>query len=404
MPLFKYVAVSKDGKSVNGVLEAANLLAAGHTLKEQGLSPLNVAEQNGFDFKSYLESVGTSVPLKEKIIFIQDLALLMRSGVATPRALRIIAQQTSHKYLQKIVKEMAEAVESGKSLHESMGAYPKVFSHIFLSMVKVGELSGNLEKTLDYLKTQLTREAELKSRTKGAMMYPAIIISAMLIIGVLLAIFVLPNLTSTFKESGVELPIMTKIVIVISDFASNNKILVLISMVAVGALSAGAMKTKQGQIIFNTFLLNMPMINPIVKKINVARFTRVLSSLIKSGISVVEGLKITSSAMDNNFYRDSIAAAGEAVKVGKPLTESLSKNEKLYPFIVTQMLSIGEETGNMDTILEQIAEQYEAEVDDTMKNLSSIIEPLLLLVIGGVVGFLALALIMPIYNISQSVT
>jgi type IV pilus assembly protein PilC len=284
-----------------------------------------------------------------------------------------------------------------------MEQYPKVFSHIFVSMVKVGEMSGNLEKSLDYLGIQLEREADLKSKTKGAMMYPAVIVCAMVIIGVLLGIFVLPKLTATFKEFDTKLPLLTRIVIVISDFFAGNAVLVIIGLVAMVVGVIYSFRTTPGKRILHSFLLHMPLINPIVKKINMARFARILSSLMKSGIAIVEGLHVTSEAMDNLYYRDAIAAASENVKLGKPVTESLQLNNKLFPFIVTQMLAIGEETGNLENILEQLATHYEEEIDSTMKNLSSIIEPLLLLVIGAVVGFLALALIMPIYNIGQSI-
>lgn len=225
----------------------------------------------------------------------------------------------------------------------------------------------------------------------------------MVVIGVVLAIFVLPKLTATFKEFDTKLPLITRIVIVISDFMAGHAILVIVGLIAFVVAVIMFMRTPAGKRALAGFLLNMPLVNPIVKKINMARFARILSSLMKSGIAVVQGLEVTSDAMENVYYREVIAATAENVKLGKPLTEALSEHSKLFPFLVTQMLAIGEETGNLEDILEQMAIHYEAEIDDTMKNLSSIIEPLLLLVIGVVVGFLALALIMPIYNISNSI-
>jgi type IV pilus assembly protein PilC len=271
-------------------------------------------------------------------------------------------------------------------------------------MVEVGEISGNLEKSLEYLRVQLQREADLKSKTKGAMIYPGVIISAMVIIGVALSIFVLPSLTATFKDFDTDLPVITKIVIAFSDFMAGNAVIVIAGLLISVGGSIMFMRSTIGKRLLDGFLLNMPLINPIVKKINMARFSRILGSLMKSGVAVVQGLEVTSQAMDNVYYREVIAETSEKVKLGKPLTEALSAHEKLFPFIVTQMLSIGEETGNLETILDQLAEHFEAEVDDTMKNMSSIIEPLLLLVIGAVVGFLAMALISPIYNISNSIS
>ncbi|HMQ01656.1 MAG TPA: type II secretion system F family protein [Candidatus Doudnabacteria bacterium] len=403
MPTFIYTAASKDGKQQSGIIEAADFLSAGHQLKDQGLVPLDIQEKGGVKWSEYLQSFG-SVPLKVKIAFIQNLDLLLKSGVAAPRAMRIIAKQTANRKFRTIVDGLADDVEAGKSLHEAMSAYPKIFSHIFLSMIEVGELSGNLEKSLEYLRIQLQREADLKSKTKGAMIYPAVIVTAMIVIGILLAIFVLPSLTSTFKDFDTDLPILTRIVIIISDFMAANSILVIVGMIILAVGAVVGLQTTTGKRLLAWFLLHMPMINNITRKINIARFARILGSLMKSGISVVQGLVVTSEALSNVYYQEVLHETANDVKLGKPLTESLAKHEKLFPFIVTQMLAIGEETGNLEDILEQLASANEAEIDDTMKNLSSIIEPILLLVIGVVVGFLALALIMPIYNITQTIS
>lgn len=404
MPNFSYTAAAKDGKQQTGVIEAANFLAAGHLLKEQGLVPMDLHEQtNAFNFSEYLQNFA-SIPLKAKIAFIQNLDLLLKSGVAAPRALRIIAKQIGNRKFRGIIEKLATAVETGKSLHEAMAEYPKVFSHIFISMIEVGELSGNLEKSLEYLRIQLQREADLKSKTKGAMIYPGVIVSAMIIIGIILAIFVLPKLTATFKEFNTKLPILTRIVIIISDFMAANAILVIAGLIVLVIVAVIGLRTTAGKRALAWFLLHMPLISPITKKINIARFARILGSLMKSGISVVQGLVVTADALSNVYYQEVLHDAGNSVKLGKPLTEALGQHDKLFPFIVTQMLAIGEETGNLEDILEQLAQAHEAEIDDIMKNLSSIIEPLLLLVIGVVVGFLALALIMPIYNITQTIS
>ncbi|QQS23070.1 type II secretion system F family protein [bacterium] len=402
MPKFSYTAVTKDGKRETGEIEAANFLSAGHLLKEKGMIPMELLEKSNFKIGDYFANF-SKIALKDKIAFIQNLDLLLKSGVAAPRAMKIISKQTANKKFKKIIDELAAQVEAGKSMHESMAQYPKVFSHIFISMIEVGELSGNLEKSLEYLRIQLQREADLKSKTKGAMMYPAVIVSAMIIIGILLAIFVLPKLTSTFKDFDAELPVLTRVVVSVSDFAAANSVIVLVLMVATVLGVIIGLRTVPGKRLMAFIALKFPMISPIVKKINIARFARILGSLMKSGISVVQGLHVTSEALGNVYYKEVLSATAEDVKLGKPLTDSLAKNEKLFPFLVTQMIAIGEETGSLEQILDQLAEHNEMEIDDTMKNISSIIEPLLLLVIGVVVGFLALALIMPIYNISQSI-
>ncbi|MEZ4180378.1 MAG: type II secretion system F family protein [Candidatus Doudnabacteria bacterium] len=403
MQTFSYKAINKAGENETGIVDAASSFAAGHILAERGLTVLNVTETGKKNFLELLNNIST-VPLKEKIAFIQNLDLLLRSGVSAPRAMRIISEQTKNKKFKSVVTEMSSDVESGKSLTETLKKFPEVFSHIFVSMVEVGELSGNLEKSLEYLRIQLQRQADLKAKTKGAMIYPTVILVAMLIIGTLLTIFVLPGLTATFKDAEIELPIMTRIVIAFTDFAAGNSVLVIIGMIVAAAGIVFGLRTKQGKQFMSLALLNLPAIKDIVTKVNIAQFSRIMSSLMKSGVSVVQGLQVTGESLDNYYYRNLILDAAEKVKLGNQLTMTLNQNEKLFPTIVTQMLSVGEETGNLEQIMDQVAEHFEMEIDDTMKNLSSIIEPVLLLVIGGVVGFLAIALMMPIYNMSQAVS
>lgn len=403
MARFNYTALALGGNRQSGTIDAATTLAAGHLLKEQGLLPIALKEQQSHSSPLSLLRNFTSVPLKEKIVFIEDFAIMLKSGIAAPRALSIIAHQTKNKKFQKVINDLSAGVESGKSLHEALAAYPNIFSNIFVSMIKVGELSGNLDKSLEYLSIQLEREADLKSKTKGAMIYPAVIVSAMVIIGLLMAIFVLPKLTSIFKEFNTTLPLATRIVIGISDFMSGHAISVIAGLAGFSGASVYFLRTPPGQRSLDWFLLHMPIINPIVKKINLARFSRILGSMLKSGIAIVEGLKVSGDALGNIYYREVVTEAANNVRLGKPLTQAFSQHDKLFPYIVTQMLEVGEETGTMETILDQLAVHYEVEVDDTMRNLSSIIEPLLLLVIGGVVGVLALALIGPIYSISQNI-
>lgn len=400
---FTYTALTKEGHRETGSLQAGNEALAGHLLKEQGLLPTHLEEKrSNTDFFSKFKNIGL-VSLDEKIGFVQNMAVMMKAGISVSRALQIIVKQTKSAKFKGIVADIAQQVESGKSLGDALAKYPNVFSNIFVSMVKVGEMSGNLEKSLDYLGIQLQRDADLRSKVKGAMIYPSVIIAAMLIIGVLMAIFVLPGLVAQFKDFSANLPLSTKIVIALSDFMQAHSVLVIILMIgAVGGLIA-FYRTSTGGRLFDQILVHFFMINTIVKKINLARFARILSSLLKSGIPIVQGLEVSSESMGNVLYREVVADAAVEVKLGKPLTEALNKNGNLFPVIVVQMIQVGEESGTVEEILGQLAQHYEEEVDVTLRNLSSIIEPLLLLAIGGVVAVLAMALIAPIYQISGSI-
>lgn len=403
MALFNYVAVSKLGIRQNGTIEAVSDLAAGRLIKEQGLLPLEIKLAEDSFFTRISKNIGT-VPLKEKIAFIENLQVMIKSGISAPRALKLIATQTKNPKFKSILTEVSQNVESGKTIHETLAKYPKIFSFIFISMVKVGEVTGSLEKSLEYLGIQLEREADIKSKVKGAMLYPAIIISAMAIIGILMGIFVLPQLTSIFSEFEPDkLPATTKIVIWISDTLSGNSTAIIIGLVLFIIFAIYFFRQTYGKRFLDFIGIHMFIIGPIVKKINLARFSRILSSMLKSGVPIVDGLQVASETVGNSYYQGVIKQASSSVRQGKPLTEVLEANQNLFPFILVQMLLVGEETGSLENILSQLAVQYEGEVDSTMRNLSSVIEPILLLVIGGLVGILALALIAPIYNISQSI-
>jgi type IV pilus assembly protein PilC len=328
---------------------------------------------------------------------------MLKSGIPVSRSMRILAKQTRTKRFAKVLESLEQAVENGSQLYEAMQAHTDVFSDIFVSMIKVGELSGNLELSLAQLSVQLEREADLKSRVRGAMIYPSVIVCAMVIITIVMSIFVLPKLTSVFKEFKSDLPTATKIVVGFSDFMAGHAILVIVGFIVLVFSGMWFFRTPMGKEIIYRLSLVVPGIGPLTVKINLARFTRVLSSLLKSGIPIVESLTVAAQSIPNTLYKKAILDSAERVKVGKDLTEVLSSHERLFPFLVVQMLEVGEETGSLESILEQVATHFEAQIDATLKNMSSIIEPLLLLIIGGAVGALAYALIIPIYNIGSTI-
>jgi len=402
VPDFIYTAVTKDGRRETATIQAPNLAAAGHLLKEQGLLPTELQEKDKTTFLDRLSNLST-IPLAEKITFIENLGIMMKAGISVTRSIQILTKQTKNAKFKNISADIYKQVEQGKTLGEAMARHPDAFSNIVVSMVKVGELSGNLEKSLEYLSIQLQREADLRSKTKGAMIYPSVIVAALVIVGVLMSIFVLPKLTSVFKDFQGELPASTKIVMAMADFMSAHGVVVIVGMILFIIGFIMFMRSKPGQRALDITLVNFYLINTIVKKINLARFARILSSLLHSGIPIVQGLEVAADSMGNVLYQELVREASASVKLGKPLTEALSKNEKLFPVLVVQMLQVGEESGTVEDILSQLAVHYEAEVDDLLKNLSSIIEPLLLLFIGGVVGVLAVALIAPIYSIGQNI-
>jgi type IV pilus assembly protein PilC len=328
---------------------------------------------------------------------------MIKAGLPATRSLQILAGQTPNPRFAKIVTEVARLVESGTSLADAMAKFPNVFSGIFISMVRAGEISGNLEQNLSYLAEQMQRDYDLVSKARGAMTYPIMVMLALGIVGFLMFTFVLPKLTATFTDLNVQLPFMTRVVIAIVDVFARFGMFILLFVILAAAGFIYWRKTMSGKKVLHKLVLYTPIISGIVVKINLARFVRVFASLIKSGMTIVEALEVSSHVVGNIYYQQTISDAASKVKIGSPLTAAFKKQPRLFSNLVIQMMEVGEESGTTDTVLEEVANFYEQEVDQTMKNLSSILEPLIMMVMGVVVGFLAVALISPIYNISSSI-
>lgn len=343
------------------------------------------------------------VPLKEKLFFVQYLTPMLKVGISLSTALKTLSKQAGNKYFKSILSDMAVKVEGGTSFTESIEPYRKVFGDLFIHMIEAGEVSGGLENVLHQLYVQMKKEHDLISKVKGALIYPIIVLLAMIGIGIFMFIVVIPRMLSIFSEMNVELPLPTRILISVSNAVANNGLLVLIILIVLIILFIQILRTKKGKYFFHAVLLKIPVISPIVKKINLARFARNISSLLKTDIMIVKTFQITANVLGNLHYKDAIMEMGDKIKRGDHLSDSIKGYPKLFPPVVTQMVSVGEETGELDNILIELAEFYENEVDEIMKILPSVIEPLLILILGLGVGGLAAAIIMPMYSLSSSI-
>jgi type IV pilus assembly protein PilC len=343
------------------------------------------------------------VPLKEKLFFVQHLIPMLRVGISLPKGLRTLSKQSGNKYFKLILTEVAEKVDSGETLANSIKPHKKVFGELFISMIETGEVSGNLEKVLEQLYLQMKKEHHLISKVRGALTYPTVILVAMFGIMTFMFVVVIPQMTEIFTEMNVDLPLATKILIKVSNTIADNLLMAVIIFVVVVLVFIKMIKTKKGKYVFDCFILKVPIVGPIIKKINLARFARNISSLLKTDIMIVNSFQVTANVLGNLSYRDAILDMGEKIKSGEKLYDTVQKYPKLFPPVVQQMIDVGEETGELDTILMELAEFYEGEVDQIMSDLPSLIEPLLILVLGVGVGGIAAAVIMPMYSLSSTI-
>jgi type IV pilus assembly protein PilC len=320
-----------------------------------------------------------------------------------PRSLKILAGQTKNQKLSRAIADVDEQVTKGQSFSEALSRHGDIFSELFRNMIKVGEEAGTLEDVLRVLTEQMERENEMRSKILSALIYPAVIILAMSGIGIAMLILVVPKLAVTFKELNIELPPTTKFVIFLGTFLAARWYLAILIVIAFVVLMRMALRTKIGKNLIDAVTLRIPIISPIIKKSNSAFTTRTLSSLIIAGVPIVRSLEIISRSLGNVYFRNAIAEAAEKVRKGGKLFEALKPYQHLYPLLVIQMIEIGEETGETSTILTKLADFYEEEVANTTKNLSAIVEPVLMLLIGGAVGFFAIAMIQPMYSMLQAI-
>jgi len=343
------------------------------------------------------------ISIKEKLIFARNLRVMVASGLTLSRSINNISVQIQNKRFKKILGEIFADIQAGKTFADSLARYPGVFSDLFVNMVRVGEASGNLEEVLGILEIQLEKEHELASKIKGAMTYPSVILVAMLGIGIIMLTYILPRLMGVFKDMDVALPRSTQIIIATSDFLKEYNILIPLGVVVIGVFLKVFLTTKTGKKTLSFVAINTPVVKNIVIKVNCARFSRIYSSLLKSGVSVIEALKIVSRTLTNHYYQVALEEGIEQVQKGINLSKIIGGKTKIFPVLVSQMLEVGEETGKTEGILMKLAEFYEEEVNNITKNMSSIIEPVLMIIIGSAVGFFAVSMLQPMYSIMENI-
>lgn len=400
---FTYTATTKEGKTIQGSAEVINREALISLLGKQGAKPLIIKADNKTGSNKYKRA--SKVKLKDLVVFTRQLSTMITAGVPLTRGLSTLQQQTDNKYFKEVVGGIMKDVEGGIALGDALAKYPKVFSEVYINMVRAGEAGGILDEILKRLATQVEQDAAMRKKIKSASMYPTVIFGITIAAFFGIMLFVIPKLGAIIKDMGGEdakLPIYTEIMLGMSGFMLQNAIFIFAAVGAAFFVVRRYIKTPKGKYQFHGLLLRIPIIKVLLVKIAIARFARTFASLMSAGVSVLDALEVTGGAIGNKVIEGELKEAAKAVRNGKQLSEPLAQSPH-FPPIVSQMLAIGEETGQIDTILLKIADFYEEEVEATIDGLSSLIEPLMIVVLGGMVGLIAASVMGPISSLSTNI-
>lgn len=398
---FIYQARDQKGELKRGFVVAASIAKAEQLLANNGLVIINLSIQKENIFTK-IEEIINHVNYKDLVIFSRQLSTLVGARVPILQSLRILESQSISKGLTIVVRNLIADVESGQSLSLAMARNPEVFGNVYISLVRSGEASGKVSDSLAYLADQLEKDYELKSKVKAAMTYPAFVLSALLIVGVLMFKFVLPSLVGVLKEQGGDLPIISRWLIAFTDFFGVYWWLILLIFFGLLIFARYYVSTDSGRYMWDTVKYKVPVIGQLMKKIYMARFARNLSTLVAGGIPIIQSLKIISEVINNLAYREILLETADQVTNGKAISDSLAKYDE-FPALVTQMVRVGEQTAELDTILAKLAIFYEKEVDSEISTISSLLEPIIMVILGLGVGLLVAGVLLPIYNLASSV-
>ncbi|MGC8728224.1 MAG: type II secretion system F family protein [Elusimicrobiales bacterium] len=391
---FTYKAKDSKGKVVEGDIEASSQFDAISKLKSQKLSVINISQTKKKKLK------GGKVSSKDIVIFSRQLSTLVSSGVPIIQSLSILESQAENKNFAQVIATIKKDIEGGLSISDAMAKHPKVFSELYVSMIRAGELGGILDTILDRLSSYLESAAALRDKVKSALMYPMIVGGIAVVITVFLIIFVIPIFKNIFQGFGAELPLITRIVIGASDFMKYNIIYILLVM---GGGFYGVkryIKTEKGRMKFDSIILKLPVFGIILKKVAIAKFSRTLGTLIKSGVPILQGLETVAKTSGNKVIEEIILGSMKSIREGGKISEPLKKND-VFPSMVVQMIAVGEETGSLDNMLFKIADFYDQEVDSAVKGLTSMIEPLVMVFMGTVIGFIVIAMFIPMFQMGE---
>ncbi|HET8709045.1 MAG TPA: type II secretion system F family protein [Candidatus Saccharimonadales bacterium] len=403
---FSYTARTASGSIQKGTISGSDKEAVFTALRNRQLQPILVqpaASHASLSMNITLPG-SSGVKPKELVVFTRQFSTMVSAGVPLLRSLTTLKDQSESPIFRQVLNQVAADVQSGSSLSDALAKHPKVFSQIYVNMVRAGEEGGILDKVLDRLAFQQEKDAALKGKIKSAMVYPAVIGVVMVIAMFILMTFIVPKIGGILANMGTQLPIYTRILLAVSNFMKQPTFLIGVVVVLPIVLIAFGRwkKTPRGRYLWDSFLLKIPVVKVIILKTAIARFSRIFASLMGAGVNIVQAMETTAGAIGNSVIEKELLECSKAIQAGSQLSIELEKS-KHFPPIVAQMLAVGEETGKTDTVIIKVAEFYEEEVDAAVAALSSIIEPVMIIVLGGMVGLIAVSVFGPITQVSSSV-
>ncbi len=400
MKNFKYSARNTKGEIVSGNIEARDANAVTDILHDRGLIIVSVKEAMGIDWEKLNEINIGGVPMKDKVVFMRQMATMVGAGLPLSRALEIMVQQASNPMFKKVLKEVLDAVQSGKSLSDSFREQEEIFDPVTLNLIEAGEQSGNLETILERLAVELEDSKALGDKLRSAMIYPIIILSVIVAVLLLMMFVLVPSMAEIYGDFGADLPWTTTLLMDMSSFLINYwwAILVILLIIVIGGKYY--FSTEKGKRNGDKLVLRIPIVGQIVSRMQLAQFTRVLALLLSSGLSILSALELTAQSLSNQMFRDAVLDAKEEIEKGGALAIPIARSE-YFPLLVSSMIAVGEETGEIDAVLAKISQYYKEEVDVATTNMSAVLEPLFLIVMGLAIGFIAIAIYMPMFQLSS---
>ncbi|OGL87723.1 hypothetical protein A3I42_03375 [Candidatus Uhrbacteria bacterium RIFCSPLOWO2_02_FULL_49_11] len=397
---YDFKAKDAEGKDIQGVVEAQSEQTAQEALEERSLIPIMITAR-ATESKLQTFKLFDRVKPKELVVFFRQLSTMSAANLPIVAALRILIKQTESQKLKTIISEIADEVDGGARLSQAFARHPDVFNNFYVNMVRSGETSGHLDEVLSYLADQREKDYDLMSKIRGAMIYPAFILSALCVVGVIMMVFVVPRLTSILTETGGELPLATKILIGTSGFMTKFWWLLLIFVVGAVAGLRFSLKQRPVRRWWDWMKIKLPVFGKLFQRIYIIRFTRSMNTLLKGGVPLPHALEITAEVVGSAVYRDLILRTVKQVQDGNPIAVEFVNSPEV-PVMVSHMLSVGETTGQLEQILDRLTQFYAREVDNLVSNLVSLVEPLIMILMGLAVGVMVAAIIMPMYNLASS--